>query len=142
MSKLSEQTNQNFQTMMKDLLFGEQGYFNDVPANRKAAAIGIIDNTELHELGTCGNDIFPKEIKLYQVFKLSSEGKKVFAMMGRKWIEFFGTEDQGMEIWEKLRIKIDLYKECDIYLNVNLVESVHYFDTLEDMKAFINEELL
>lgn len=45
--KLPKETTEAFQDMMKDLLFGEKGFFKDVPAVRKAAGIEIIDNTEL-----------------------------------------------------------------------------------------------
>lgn len=139
---MQKEVTESFQNMMEDLMFGKNGFFKELPEEQKAAGLEVINNTTLSIIGTGTNDLFQKDEKVYQLFKLSSEGKKVFAKMGRKWIEFFGTEDQGMKIWEKLRIKIDLYKELDIYLNINLVESVHYFDTLEDMKAFINEELL
>lgn len=48
--KLPKGTTEAFQDMMKDLFFGEKGLFKEVPADRKAAAMEIIDNTELEWL--------------------------------------------------------------------------------------------
>ena len=47
--KISVEENSAFQKMMKDLLFGANGFCKDVPAKGKAAALNIIDNTELYK---------------------------------------------------------------------------------------------
>lgn len=46
----SKEANMAFQEMMKDLLFGANGFCKDAPEEGKAAALEIIDNTELAKL--------------------------------------------------------------------------------------------
>ena len=49
--------NDEFRNMMKDLLFGSNGFCKDAPEERKAEALEIINNTELKTLEQVQQDL-------------------------------------------------------------------------------------
>lgn len=128
-----------FRDMMKDIMFGKDGYFKDFTEDQKAKGLELIENTRLVNTDSDENQLFSD--KKYQVFELSQDGRYLLSCIGHKdYLIFFGTEREGMQIWQKLIFSIDLLKECKLMRTINLVNAIHYFDSQEDMQEYLHCE--
>lgn len=127
-----------FREMMKDLMFGQDGLFKDLPEEQKAAGIDFINSTTI--VDTESGEAELSHDKKYQVFALSEDGRYLLSIVEQKnYLTFYGTESEALKLWDKLRYCFDFAEELGFIRNINLVDSIHCFDSQEDMQEYIDE---
>lgn len=78
--------------------------------------------------------------KIYQVFELSEDGRYLLSTVEqRNYLTFYGTEKEGLKLWDKLRYEFNFFKELGFTRNITLVSAIHMFETQEDMQEYIKE---
>lgn len=78
--------------------------------------------------------------KIYQVFELSEDGRYLLSTEEqRNYIAFYGTEEEGLKLWDKLSYEFNFFKELGFIRKITLVSAIHMFESQEDIQEYIKE---